>query len=780
MAGELPTMPPWEWVCANVVFDEPEIKGPFNPIGREYMREIINNIDDNSVRDETLCMGTGNGKTLTMMSKTAWAFANDQFRGLWVMPSLEGAGGATEFNNTRLMKMVEAMPCFQALIPTRSARHNFAGAWLRFGGNILNFVGSNAPGQVGANRCRIVVKDEMDKFKSFLVVDKDTGEYREAGAAYLADERTKQVPRAHRIGCSSPTTESGPIWKALMSSDLRRRWLPCPHCNGSVSGGIENPKGWIVLVKDSQYHVLPSKLSDGKLIPTASLLWDKESTRKDGTTDVDRLVRSSRFECPHCGGHIRDENRVWMDQNGIWIPTFANVANHRGYQLASFYAPWTGRDFDSSWGGMAKKFKDALDRGEIGGYINSDLAEVNVKQDKGSIEIVSNKNFAQQDWTALMSCDFQKLWPFLWFVVQKFSSFKLQPPLEFENGQPKGFESFPIPLKAQCMAIVGDVKEAWQPLAEILRFDPCTGDFPPLAWMAGNGLTGAALVDLFKVTYQSNGIDLGRHIFKMMGQHVPKGGDSEVVAAGHCELSGDDIWQELRDVQAEFHVGESFARAAVSPNRAVLIDSGYAENHNPEVVRKCFESGFNGRWQYYDPVSKQFGPFQVHASCLPAPLDCWIPYKGYPVRKRWRESGIERATHFAAADPFYGMAEAKRYSIELLEAASEWYFLRWMEKRNRQKAIQAAISDGKTYVGNLWSVAADLKLFGSQCRRISDFEAQMNSKGVDKDGNIWERGSGGAGKRRFPDHLNDCCRNMEPLAEVHGFYSYEAIKENEK
>src|SRR6185312_15999725 len=74
-----------------------------------------------------------------------------------------------------------------------------------------------------------------------------------------------------------------------------------------------------VLVKDAQFTVLPTKMPDGAAIAFAELRWDKQAKRRDGSWDYDRVVRSARFECPHCGGHITDNHRLCLDRTRLRI-----------------------------------------------------------------------------------------------------------------------------------------------------------------------------------------------------------------------------------------------------------------------------------------------------------------------------------------------------------------------------------------------------------------------------------------------------------------------------
>lgn len=743
----LPSFRPSEWCEKSLELRSTTIKAHFSFRGREYMRDIIDDIASD-IHFQTRCMGTGTGKTTMNIGQLAFVMENEPSSMLYVVPAKEGQGGARELNNSCIIPTIKATECLRSKLPVGGqSRHQIGGLKCVFGGNILHLVGANSPGQLAGPRRRIVWLDESDKFKEKLG--------REASADYLANERTKQVPRSKLIRSSTPSLDDFGIWPHLMASDLRRRFVPCPHCSL-----------FIVLVQSAQYTVLPLKLPDGSPILMAEMRWDNEAKRKDGSWDMDRVVRSARFECPDCGGHIRDEHREKMDAGGKWIPTRAGVIGHRGYHLPSFYAPHV--DFESSWGGMAKKFLDAQESGAgMRGYINSELAEVDDSQEHGRLAVeINSENFARTDWTALMSCDFQKLWPYLWFVIAKWSSFKLQPPLA--EGWQKHLDLHPE-IKAKCQAVASDT--AWKTLAEILRFDPQTGDFPLLDFLITQKITGAKLVKLHMETCGGNTLDLGRYLYREMKQPMPKGGDSEIIAAGHCELSGDDVWQELRDLQQQFHVGEILD----FPNHGVLIDSGYMEKHNPEVLRKCYESNGDGPWKWYDPVTKAFTIRATHAHCRPAPVNCWTPYRGLPISTPGKfrgGDGIGRNYKISPDDPFKGTSDADKSAIEVLEAASEFYFHRWMDSRDRQEEIRAALKEQRAYKGNVWSIASNIELF-PKTFTIEMFQAQLNAKGRNADGEIWERGSGGSGKRRHPDHLNDCCRNMYPLAEAYGFFDYE-------
>lgn len=771
----LPSQEVTDWCLQNVRFDEPKFNGPFSTHTRHYLEEPLNlwrRDISNDITDLICCWATRSAKTRIPMAGAAYRIALDPMRCLWTKPMKHGAGGSRNDAITKFIPMLKASPGLEHAVD-RCDKNSLNGNQQRINGSIVDWEGTGSAKQLSGNPDDVVVQDECDGY----VLKGNT----EAHPSILADERTKDASNPLRYKSCSPTVEEGVIWQWLMRSDLRRRFLPCPRCHPQAEVGRVTPcapqnlTGYFVLGWSEQYNVLPTKFPDGTAIPTAYIKWDPKAKLRDGAWDLDLVMRTAHAVCPHCAGKIHNHEKEWMDERGFWLATKKGAPGVAGFQLSSLYVTHD----ETAWGILAKKFLMARDSGQtMKGFINNDLAEVDVQQELGKIEINSAANFAQTDWIPLMTVDFQKLWPFLWFLVQKFSTFKLQPPIKFTDGKPDfvaHLDKNPR-LKEQCAKIIAGFEPAWSALAEVLRFDPCSGEFPPLDWLISHGITGETLVKLYRETCGSNTLDLGRYIFRQMGRHIPKGGDSEIIAAGYCELSGDDAWTELREIQQQFHVGEPFRKNNISPNRAVMIDSGYAEEHNPEVLRKCFESGFQDRWQWYDPATKQFSPFKMHGGCLPAPVDCWVPFKGYPIAKRWRVAGSESSTHWGADDPFKGLAEAEKYRIQLLEAASEWYFHKWMDNRERQKQVLACIAENKSYRGNLWNVSNTLELYPAKRFTREDFERQMNAKGRNSEGEIWERGSGGGGKRKHPDHLNDCARNMYPLAEVHGFFNYEPIK----
>lgn len=397
-AAERSTLSVSEWCCENLVFNEPKLNGPFNLLGREYLREILDSWADPTITDMIEVMGTRTGKTRGIFGALSWRLANNPMRCLYTMPSTEGANGARSVAKTRIAPMFRATSCINKLIPTGARRHDFNSLQMILGGSIIDFCGSNSPGQLGGNPCDVVVQDEVDKFNA-----SGTGD--EADSVRLADQRAKEFSNPKRVKASTPTIIQGTIWQELLKTDIRRRFMPCPLC------GNHHPSSrMLVFAWNEQFTILP------KLENLAYTRWDKEALKKDGTWDLDRVLKSARAECPHCGGHIRDHHKIAMDKAGEWRPTQRASPRFRGWHLPSMYSVTV----ETSFGNMAVRFLNQMrSLSGVQDFVNSDLAEPYQNQDMGveRTELVSKTKIeVLAEWKKLQTVDCQMKAPYFWYV----------------------------------------------------------------------------------------------------------------------------------------------------------------------------------------------------------------------------------------------------------------------------------------------------------------------------------------------------------------------------
>jgi hypothetical protein len=383
---------PADWCSREVYFDEPEIKGRMSFQGREYLRDAVNDINDQDHSDFVYVFGTGTGKTITFMAHAVWEMRWNPARCLWVFPGADGAGGCRRFVRTRLLNCLRATPYTRDKIPSGSQRFDITSDSISMCGSVLDFVGSNSPAQVAANRCSRVRQDEVDKFFQ--------GNEEEPSASYNADRRTDGVEGAKRFKASSPTLHSGLIWTEFLKSDQRRCFLKCPCCSK-----------WIVLAWSEQFTVFPRHGFE------AYVRWDSSARKKNGEWDFERVRKTARFECPHCGGNIRDEHKYEMDKTGHWDATAKGFPKYLGRHLPSMYSSSS----ECRVGNLAVEFlKSKRSLSGVKGFINSRLAEPDVAQEVAVDKVgeIGRKIEINTEWVTTLAVDHQQNAPYFWWVAR--------------------------------------------------------------------------------------------------------------------------------------------------------------------------------------------------------------------------------------------------------------------------------------------------------------------------------------------------------------------------
>ena len=405
-----PTLAASEWAVANLVFNEPKIKGPFTLRGRSYVREWVDSagplpLNLKGGTDFVLCAGTGSGKTIAMIARLAYRIANDPMRALIVKPTSGGPAGAKSFSKTRLQKAIRATKCLRDKIPTGAQRYDFATTQMQVNGSIIDLTGSNSVGQLAENRCDVVEQDEIDKYPP------QTEDSKEANPVILADERTKSVPEARRYKQSTPSLDNTGIWEEFKKTDQRRYFMPCPHCNPKGNLQVTNFKGWVVFAWSKRFSVFEAKGFE------AYIHWDEKAKLCDGTWDLETVIRTAHAVCPWCKGKILNSHKSAMVDHGEWVATAIGVPGYIGWHLPSMYS--TARDCD--FGAMAKKFltaKRSMDG--VKGFINSDLAEPDVNQsvkvDRAGI--AGRVIEVTAEWLTLGTVDYQQIAPYFWQVAR--------------------------------------------------------------------------------------------------------------------------------------------------------------------------------------------------------------------------------------------------------------------------------------------------------------------------------------------------------------------------
>ena len=384
-----------EWATDHVIIPHGPSPGPFSVIGREYSRGILDAFADFGLHEGTLVFGSQAGKTTIFLTAMSWIAANSPSPVLFVAPNDLLAKSLSE---TRWEPLLRASPTLAALIPVGAERHSFKTAQQQLGGSTLNFVGSNSPANLASRPIRILILDEVDKFG--LATD------READAVALAEQRTKAFANFQHWSASTPTITTGRIWQSYMSGDMRRYFVPCPHCSKQV-----------LLAWSRQFTLLPVGGSE------AWMKWDAEAKKPDGSWDLDRVERSAHCECPFCHGRIETQHKTRMIRGGVWVPTY-ETRSHRSWHLSSLYV----NAVQCSFGSLAVKFLKAKTSPEgLQSFVTGELAEPWESQSERSerVEVVVRgddlKTPVGEDPVRLLTIDVQARAPYYWFTVREWA-----------------------------------------------------------------------------------------------------------------------------------------------------------------------------------------------------------------------------------------------------------------------------------------------------------------------------------------------------------------------
>jgi hypothetical protein len=398
------------WCEQHIRFDEPKLSGPFSFSGREYLREMLDTFSNDSVTDMVLCMGTRTGKTRVAFGGLGWKIKHSPTRTLWVMPNMDGAGGAKNVSRTRFQPMILATPSLSELLPTSKHRHRFKTLQMILNGSIIDLTGSNSASNLSGNPCDTVWQDETDKFHRRGIS--------EAHPSQLADNRTKEFSTPKRGKSSTPTLVSGIIWQELSKSDLRRRFVPCPHCNPRADLPIadsipssENSKGWVVFAWSATYTTLQKTGCE------AYVTWAPEARHDSGKWDLEMVQQTGHALCPHCKGKILDTHKTWMDAHGHWRATQIGSPRYRGWHLPSMYSV----SAETGFGRMAVRFLTAQQSyAGLQDFINSDLAEPYIGQESQSkqTDLIVSRIESTTEWMLQLMVDCQAKSPRFWYVAR--------------------------------------------------------------------------------------------------------------------------------------------------------------------------------------------------------------------------------------------------------------------------------------------------------------------------------------------------------------------------
>ncbi len=303
------------WSAENLSLDTKETAkpGPYDPSITPYLDELYEVMHpDHRNQECSIMKGTQLAFSTLAKHCAAHRAVNDACSMLYVLPSLELA---KKFSKQRITPLIENTKALRELINTTSRDTDNAWNYKAFPGGVLQIGGANSAASLSQIPVVFLTLDENDRFARNL-----PGEGDPSAIAISRLDGAGDIKKLLRI--SSPTEKNySHIEDALLLSDWRKYFVPCPSCNF--------------------FHTLE---------------WENFVIPRDDNNRY--ITEESFFNCPKCNREIlENKHKTSMLKDGNWEPTKPENLSpiRRGYHMNSFYSPLGFY----SWANFAKDFADA-------------------------------------------------------------------------------------------------------------------------------------------------------------------------------------------------------------------------------------------------------------------------------------------------------------------------------------------------------------------------------------------------------------------------------------
>ena len=286
-----------------------------------YLVGIMDAFNDPDVEEIIFCKCTQIGGTEAANNIIGYIIAQDPSPTLVVYPTLELA----EYTGkNRLQPMIKLSPNLRDKYVDEESKI----LEMQFDGMYIVLAGSNSAASLASRPIRFLILEEIDKY------ERNAG--KEGDPIALAEERQKTFAANKKtFKTSTPTSRQGNIWRAMERADeLRRYYVPCPHCGHYQTLRFENLK------------------------------WN-------GEKEPSKARDCAYYQCEQCRGIIEDRHKPLMLANGQWRTERTGVHSRKvAFHLNTLYSPWV------RFGDVAYEFLRSKDYPELlMNFVNSWLAE---------------------------------------------------------------------------------------------------------------------------------------------------------------------------------------------------------------------------------------------------------------------------------------------------------------------------------------------------------------------------------------------------------------------
>ena len=263
-----------------------------------YAREPMDVFNDPDVDTVVLKWSSQVAKTEVLINVAAYFIAQDPAPQMFVLPDLQLSDS---FSRSRFGPTINATPSLLERVGAHMSRSTATTILEKnYPGGDIVFAGANSPSSLASRPRRIVLLDEIDKYKANIGNDGDP--------IKQTFQRTQNFWNRKKALASTPTIENlSAIDEWFKRSDQRFFEVPCDHCGTFDSLEWENVR------------------------------WQK------GKPDT------ARYICPHCEGEHNQAQIFRMVRHGHWKAraAFNGVA---GFHVWAIYSPWVSMaDLAAEW-----------------------------------------------------------------------------------------------------------------------------------------------------------------------------------------------------------------------------------------------------------------------------------------------------------------------------------------------------------------------------------------------------------------------------------------------
>lgn len=261
-------------------------RGSWDNAVTPYLVEIMDAGAQPFIEELVICGTPQSGKTNACINILLWHIYRYGGNGKFIMFPTELL--AKLFYRVRLVPILQGCSVLAGRMSPEPKDTTSEKVSLRDGTHLFPAWGNSAA-KLSSFPADFVWADEIDKNNEL------TGD--ESDPLSLLEDRVRTARRRLSLKCSSPTLETGHIWKHLHRCQYRfERNVLCPHC-------------------DAEQVMQPDRIT----WPGQVGLFDKgEISQPDNDPELMKSMRLARYVCIHCGSLWNDLERNQAVRRGQW------------------------------------------------------------------------------------------------------------------------------------------------------------------------------------------------------------------------------------------------------------------------------------------------------------------------------------------------------------------------------------------------------------------------------------------------------------------------------